>query len=90
MKHPIRVKDFRVAAVSTNRNSFGLVGVVLIARDGTAFQVGASYLTTPRRGETLTVPYDGPALNFAALGFEIPERLPSPPAKVITEAWTDA
>jgi hypothetical protein len=83
-----RTKRFRVAAVSSNRNSFGLTGLVLVARDGTAYQVGASDLHVHRKGSVVAVPITGRrCLNFARLGFEIPERLPQAPPAVVAEVW---
>ena len=84
--------EFKVAAVSSNRNSFGLKGVVLIARGGRAFQVGASDLHVPKVGDVITIPFielEGkPVLNFAALCFEIPEELnPPAPPSVVKEVW---
>jgi hypothetical protein len=83
-----RAKRFKVAAVSSNSNSFGLTGMVLVARDGTAYQVGASDLHLRRKGSVIAVPITGRrCLNFAQLGFEIPERLPQAPSAVVAEVW---
>jgi len=35
-------KIFQIAAISGNTNSFGLRGVVIVARDGLAFEIGVS------------------------------------------------
>lgn len=87
MKKP-EFKTFKVAAVSSNRNSFGLAGLVLIAQDGEAWQVGASQHHIKAQGDVVQVPVVGKQdCNFAVLGFEIPERLPRPPAEVVAEVW---
>lgn len=38
----MKTKIFQIVAVSSNTNSFGLHGVVIVARDGLAFEFGAS------------------------------------------------
>jgi hypothetical protein len=81
-------KTFKVASVSSNTNSFGLSGMILIARDGEAWQVGASHHYPKTRGDLVRVPVLGRrGRNFAPLGFEIPERLPLAPAGVVREVW---
>ena len=46
-------KEFRVVSVSSNTNSFGLHGVILLSKDGEAYQLGASYLYLPWKGDTI-------------------------------------
>jgi hypothetical protein len=83
-----RTKPFKVAAVSSNTNSFGLTGLILIAQDGEAWQVGASQHHVKTRGEIVQVPVLGENdRNFACLGFEIPERLSQAPPVVVAEVW---
>lgn len=82
---------FKVVAVSSNRNSFGLKGVVLMARDGRAFQVGASAPHVPERGEVIVILFvdqkNDRGLNFVARCYEIPEELPIAPEAVVAEVW---
>lgn len=78
-----RCKAFKVAAVSSNMNSLGLKGMILVGRDGEAWQVGANSISVKRQGSVLKVK----GRNFAALGFEIPERLAVAPHKVVVEVW---
>jgi hypothetical protein len=81
-------KVFKIASVSSNMNSFGLTGMILIARDGEAWQVGASIHHVRRKGGVVRVPVAGRRdRNFAALGYEIPERLPVAPPPVVAEVW---
>jgi hypothetical protein len=96
-------KVFRVAAVSSNRNSFGLTGVVLIARDGSAVEVGhCQDPVTINRGDFVEFPvqekrvasFGGGLLRTAAKGpggirvtFEIPRDLPKAPKAVVAEVW---
>ena len=85
-----QTKQFKVAAVSDNTNSFGLYGVVLVARDGQAFEVGKSgYGSTPvwPCGTVLTLEVQDGNINFAAHGIEIPRQLPAAPPRHIKALW---
>lgn len=72
---------FRVASVSSNTNSFGLRGHVLIAEDGQAFEVARS--TPWFKGQIIVAD----PRNWAALGCEIPRELAKAPAAVVAEVW---
>ena len=78
-------KQFKVVSVSSNANSFGLRGMILMAADGEAWQVAANHLLVRRHkaGDTLAVPDH----DFTAFGFELPEQLPNAPAKVLEQLW---
>jgi hypothetical protein len=81
------VKVFKVVSVSGNRNSFGLKGMILIAPDGETWEVAASEINCKTQGECVRVPVVGRIRTFAALGFEIPKRLPDAPADVVAAVW---
>lgn len=83
------MKKFKVAAISSNRNSFGLTGVVLVAKDGQAFEVGSNDLHLPKEGDVLEVPTKaGIGLDWAKLGYEIPRALDPPaPPEVVEQVW---
>lgn len=74
-------KLFRVAAVSSNTNSFGLRGYVLLARDGEAWEVAHSDYPRWSKGADLAFPVG----SFP--GCEIPRRLPKAPAKIVKEIF---
>lgn len=77
-------KEFKVLTISGNTNAFGLRGVVMIAKDGEAWQVGSNDLNLPEKGQVIRITDD----NFAIHGFEIPERLsPKAPPEVVDEVW---
>jgi hypothetical protein len=80
---PPGTKKFRVVSVSKNCYSFGLRGVVLLARDGEAWEIGVNYLHTEhfQEGRTVFGRVTGPGeLDFGS-GVEIPRRLaPATPA----------
>ena len=81
-------KPFKVVMVSSNQNSFGLTGMILLARDGEAYEVAASSLYVKPKGHVLKVPIVGTnQLNFARLGFELPRKLDVPPAGVVKAIW---
>lgn len=89
MKNTKQTKPFRVASVSSNLNSFGLTGMILIALDGEAYEVGASYLHVKKKGDVVRVPVVGKfGRNFGSLGFEIPRKLSDAPAGVVEEVWS--
>ena len=86
--------DFKVIAVSSNTNSFGLKQCVLVARNGLAYKACANSLNIPKKGDIVTIPYiagdeglNDATLNFAAKSFEIPERIIDAPQDVIDEVW---
>lgn len=80
-------KEFKVASVSSNRNSFGLRGMILVARDGEAWQVAANNLNEKKKGTVLRVPTFGGKADFSHLEFEVPERLSDAPPGVVKEVW---
>lgn len=80
---------FKVAAVSSNRNSFGLRGMVLIDAHGEAWEVAANDLNLKAKGETISVPADADKEpEFYRLGFEIPNKLPKAPPQVVAKVWS--
>lgn len=90
-------QEFRVAAVSSNRNAFGLFGMIIVARNGLAYEVGANDLNVKHQGDTFKVPYveeepdaEGTPklrLAFEQLGFEIPNRRDDAPDEVLAIVW---
>jgi hypothetical protein len=100
------MKEYKVAAVSLNRNSFGLHRVVMIAPDGEAW-AGLISLGDWRKidvGKVYRAPSpDDFVPNVVGLtqrfltgrclsqwGFECPGRLPDAPADVIAQVWPQA
>jgi len=73
-------KKFKVVTVSENTNSFGLYGMVLMAKDGEAWQVGANSINVKKKGDVITLEN-----SWAEHGFEIPEKLDNAPESVIQE-----
>ena len=90
MIHPQkRQAQFKVASVSTNANSFGLLGHILVAKNGTAFECGKTRQFAHTKGDIVKVEchYPGGFFNWAGAGFEIPHALPNAPRKVVKEVW---
>ena len=98
MNKNIQSVGFKVVAISKNTNSFGLLGHVLVSRDGAAYEVGRSICTVAKWsvGDVVSVPTrldkSGCIIgyNFAELCCEIPRALPSPPAKLLREIFPSA
>lgn len=80
-------KSFKVAAVSSNRNSFGLRSMVVVAPDGEAYRVCSNGVNVKREGDVLRVERQDGGWNFSALGYEVPEKLPNAPSEVVKERW---
>ena len=78
-------KPFKVAAVSSNRNSFGLRSMVVVASDGEAYRVLSNDLHIKQEGDVLLVEQRDGRWNFAALGYEVPEKLPTAPPDVVKQ-----
>jgi hypothetical protein len=88
----VGVREFKVAALSGNRNGFGLQGVILVARSGEAWEVGAGCMKRHAQGDVLRLDLqpDG-SPDFARAGYEIPTRLkPDAPVGVVRELWKGA
>ena len=85
------MKVFKCVAISNNRNSFGLRGVVFVALDGEAWQVGVHDLDCPVVGRSYGVleRQGNFAHGFSVLGWEIPRRLPKAPQTVVEVAFTE-
>ena len=85
-------KVFRVAAISENANSFGLVGHVLMAADGEAYEVGRNLSARPvwkRFNLVHVVRSAGGDWDWAKLGVELPRALPKALPGVVQEIWSE-
>lgn len=90
-------KLIKVVSISSNANSFGLKGHVLVAKDGEAWEVGRSaYTTEPYKvGDIITVEYPDTMKPEARSplwyrgGFEIPRKLDTCPPKLLKQFWPD-
>lgn len=86
---------FKVCAVSSNTNSFGLYQFVIIARNGEAYKAHASYYNVPKKGDELFVPIitdkEGNVVghNLSKLGYEMPSKLDKAPKEVVNECWNN-
>lgn len=82
---------FKVVSVSSNTNSFGLYGMILMDRNGITYEVAANSLRVKKRGDVLEVPgiTTGSAVSFhfSEMGFEIPTFKGKAPKAVIAEVW---
>jgi len=80
---------FRVAAISSTSNSFGLTGVILVARDGAAYEVAVSghTLSGISEGDDFEVTTKGGNLVGVPFSYEIPRSLSGVPPAVVAEIW---
>ena len=89
-----RTKQFKVCDASSNQNSFGLTGIVLVAADGEAWEVGMNELNTRMHPQgDIVVMRTRSGCNewdWAAIGAEIPRELSLATGAVIKELWGDA
>lgn len=85
-------KEFKVVSVSSNTNSFGLHGVIMVARDGESYQGAKGQNMSPiKRGDIITVPLNSnEEPEFYKVGFEIPSKLANAPKDVIDQIWKEA
>lgn len=80
----------KVAAVSINRNSFGLRSVVLISETGEGWQALSNDLYLPAEGEVVETGDLDVAAALHMQHWECPERkFPDPPADVVAIVWPD-
>lgn len=79
----------KVLAASSNCNSFGLRGMVLIGDNGQGWEAAANDINLRTKGTILRVPDKGDiGLHLSQFGFEIAKRLhPDPPAEVVREVF---
>jgi hypothetical protein len=97
MKSMTLTKSFKVASISSNANSFGLFGHVMMAEDGETWQVGrnrsGNFPKQWKQGEIIDVPLktdpvrDITAPAWEELSCEIPQRVPDAPDNVVAEVW---
>lgn len=81
-------KNFKCISVSENTNSFGLHGVILMARDGETWEVAMNGLNKPAKGKVLNVPVDeNGRAQMWRMNCEIPSRLTDTPKSVVKSAW---
>lgn len=85
------MKQFTVAAVSKNHNSFGLHEHILVARDCTVYRALKTFQFKHEVGDVIDVPVDeNDRPIFARLSFECPEECPKAPQPVVDAVWDGA
>jgi len=76
-----KMKDFRVAAVSKNTNSFGLHQMIVVAKDGETYKTLASMYNVKKEKETITM------VDGMFRGCECTEKTVKVPKEVINLIW---
>jgi hypothetical protein len=86
------MKQFKVAAISRNTNSFGLHKFILIAEDGEVwFACKNKQYASLQQGDVVDLGQPGcEAAVLSRMGFELPERGPHAPPNVVDEVWKKA
>lgn len=88
-------KTFRIVSISTKPNSFGLHGHILVARDGTVFEVArsrGSWNSPWNKGADVVVPYitdEGSPCRpcWASVACELSRKMTPCPEKVVKEIF---
>lgn len=79
--------EFSVVTVSVNRNSFGLRGMIVVARDGAAFRVAANDLNVKKRDDRFVVEVTNGVPDFSKFGWEVPCRVSDAPNVVVDQVF---
>jgi hypothetical protein len=85
----MRQEEFKVVTTSSNMNSFGLYGVIIMARTGEAFEIACSSLNKPDKGKMLqaTLTDSGRLHDIKGVNYEIPKMLDKAPKDVVKEVF---
>ena len=83
--------DFKVVAVSTNTNSFGLRQMIMVAKNGWTYKACFNYLNVREKGDTIRgrvyVKDSGEPGTVLFPGGELPERGENAPKAVINQIF---
>ena len=92
VKLQMHTVKFKVVTISQNRNSFGLYGVIIIDRDGHAWQIGVNYINLPKKGDVVNAWVSSKTndlYRIAEISYEIPQQLDKAPPPVVKEVWSE-
>ena len=84
-----------MVALSSNTNSFGLRGVVMVAKDGEAWEAAANYINVPKKDDIIKLVFtetsEGVLSKYPQFpsGFEIPARKPDAPAEMLKQFFPE-
>lgn len=81
--------QFKVVSVSSNTNSFGLHGVILVEKSGLAYEVGISSWCCPKKDEMINAIINdkGDLISLSSITYEIPRKLPPPDENTLAEIF---
>lgn len=88
------IEAFKVAAKSSNTNSFGLYQMIVISRQGEVFKTHASMYNVKEIGEVINMHFNlnddtGEVSNRHFIGTEMTSKLPNAPQNVVDELFND-
>lgn len=87
---------FRVIAVSTNTNSFGLHRFIAVAKSGEAYALHTGTIYKPNKGDDIVIEQfitESGRTSFKevkGMGIEMPEKMPVAPKEVLMEIFGEA
>lgn len=81
---PTGTEEFYVIAVTTNRNSFGLRGHMVVNKRGHVYEIGLNHLRERKVESVIKVPVDDEGQpQWHMIGAEIPTRKPDMPRGIL-------
>lgn len=91
-KYTVNAIEFRLADISKGPNSFGHHGHIFVAKNGekwsaTAYRGGGIGSHAIKVGESVTVSLDNGVLNWAKLGYEVPEKMVKATPEQVKKVW---
>lgn len=84
--------EFKVVAISSNTNSFGLRQMVLLSRSGLAYKACFNSLNVKNVNEIINgvaTFSDGKVISVAFVGGELVQKIRKPSKDIIYDAWGD-
>ena len=84
------IKDkFKVVSISTNANSFGLKGVMIVSKSGLAFEVAVGSIYVQKQGDVWNVLLTDKRniSKIEGINYELPRSVPAPSQDVIDAIW---
>ena len=86
------LKEFKVVAVSTNTNSFGLYQMIVMARDGQTYKTCANQYNVSKQGDIIRMkkhihPASGRLISESFDNHELTEQVSPADDEIINDVW---
>lgn len=82
-----RLSAFKVVSISSNTNSFGLYGIILVNEEGLKFEVAASEFNLPKERIINVELNENDNLVSTTFSYEIPRKLPNVSPEILKQIW---